>query len=140
MKKVALALIFAALSTQALADPTGLRIAIQCPDANHSDRIVTNQGSNIAGYGQEVIVGVNSSNIYFVSEAFPSGQYPADLTAYYHDNVNYDSTTGIVSCNFLSSQGDKPFSVAYNLTNGKGAHVVDSSSNSLELVLPVGLK
>ena len=140
MNKAAITLALLILTSTSYANPRGLVVDIACPDTKSPEIALTNYGSYVAGYGYEFFRDVDTRKIYFKSEGALAPTVPSDLTNYYHTGVNYDSTSGKVTCQFSSQKSDEaPFSVAYILTNGLGATVLDATSNGIELEIPVGL-
>jgi len=126
------------LSTPLLsyADPVNLQIDIQCPIVNSSSSTLSNFGDYIAGYGMETVSN-QMFPIYFKSG--PIQNIPAQLTNYVNSNTQYDSTKGTITCSYTSNDANPPFTVMYDLTNGKGGVVTSSSANSIDINLPVGM-
>ncbi|VVC76215.1 hypothetical protein AQUSIP_15210 [Aquicella siphonis] len=120
------------------ADPAGIRVTVQCPGTNNGANVITNFGDYAAGYGMETIENQGQFPVYFKS-AVLSPNTPANLSSYYNRSVQYDSTSGRVSCNYSSSNLTEPdLTVAYVLTNGKGGAVLASDSIGVTFSLPVG--
>ena len=123
----------------AVADPTSTSLTISCPSTQLSANMITNFGSYIGGFGVESLLS-QTMNVYFISQSVPYNT-PATLANYFNETVSYNSTTGIISCSYQSNVPTDPFfSVAYQLTNGRGGYVTSQSSNALSLNFPLGLK
>ncbi|KTD14780.1 hypothetical protein Lgra_0483 [Legionella gratiana] len=121
------------------ANPLSLIADIFCPVTQGASNSITNFGDYIAGFGTENILSQNNP-IYFKSISL-AHNVPAQLGNYYNETTNYNSTTGEVTCNYVSNNPIEPrFAVAYTLTNGKGGAVQGQSSNSISIIFPVGLK
>lgn len=119
------------------ASPVGLVVDIYCP--SQGPNTITNFGDYIAGYGMENILSQNNP-VYFKSLSL-AHDVPAQLGNYYNEAVSYNSTTGMVSCSYVSNNPTEPrFAVAYTVTNGKGGSVQWQSGNSINIIFPVGLK
>jgi hypothetical protein len=122
-----------------IANPVGLPSDIVCPSTQGTSNVITNFGNYIAGYGTEFMLS-NSLPIYFKS-GLPTAGTPRKLAGYFNESTDYDSTTGKVSCNYVSNNlGEPAFSVDYFLTNGQGGVVVAQSNNSISLLFQVGVK
>jgi len=122
-----------------IANPVGLPSDIVCPATQGTSNVLTNFGNYIAGYGTQFMFS-NSLPVYFKSSAYPTG-VPSKLVSYINDTADYDSTTGKVTCSYVSnSLGQPAFSVDYFLTNGQGGIVVAQSNNSISLLFQVGAK
>ncbi|KGP64184.1 hypothetical protein EP47_10305 [Legionella norrlandica] len=127
------------VSPATMAGPVGLVVDIYCPVTQGAPNVITNFGDYIAGYGMENILSQNNP-IYFKTISMPH-DVPAHLGNYYNETVNYNSTTGQVTCSYISNNPIEPrFAVAYTLTNGKGGAVQWQSGNSINIIFPVGLK
>lgn len=133
--------VFVALSFCAftvVAAPVNLIMDVYCP-MTQGPNALTNFGDYVAGYGMENILSQNNP-IYFRSPTLPANM-PASLVNYFNEAVAYESTSGTVSCSYMSNMPTEPrFLVRYTITNGQGATVMGQSSNSLNLMLPVGLQ
>ncbi|QRN02824.1 hypothetical protein GH742_02455 [Legionella sp. MW5194] len=139
MKKKALVSLISGLALTSLvhASPIGVTVDIFCPMAMGSNAL-TNFGDYIAGYGYENLLSQNNL-IYFKSDSVPT-DLPTQLTNYFNEMVNYNSTTGRVTCGYVSNLPTEPrFTVSYYLTNGKGGAVQWQSSNSINIILPMGI-
>lgn len=125
----------------ASADPVGVKIDVKCPAAgSNGPDALANFGDVIAGYGQEVVTNQNNP-IYFKSTAPLAPNTPSKLSNYRNDSVDYDSTTGTVSCNYVSLIYPEPrISVSYVLTNGKGGIVTNQAGDYVSITLPVGFR
>ncbi len=99
--------------------------------------MITHFGTYIAGYGNESFLSQNNP-VYFRSASL-SSETPCNLNNYFNETASYNSATGQVSCSYISSFISEPrFVVYYSLTNGQGAAIQNSSSNSISLLLPIG--
>ena len=123
-----------------LADnPVTYGVTVYCPNTQGGSNIITNFGNYIAGYGVEYILNY-TTQAYFRSASFIQN-VPASLTNYANASVEYNSTTGIVSCLYQSSiQTEAAFSVSYYLTNGFGGSIQSQASNTITISLPAGLR
>ncbi|APF04067.1 TPA: hypothetical protein ACJ5DT_000780 [Legionella pneumophila] len=119
------------------ASPIGLMVDIYCPTTQGAPNVITNFGDYIGGYGMENILSQNNP-IYFKSISL-AHDVPAQLGNYYNEATSYNSTTGQVTCSYISNNPTEPrFAVAYTLTNGKGGSVQWQSGNSINIIFPVG--
>ncbi len=133
-----LALSTLVLST-AIASPVGFQADIYCPSTQGSSNVITNFGDYISGYGVEYLLS-QTNPAYFRSTAYVQN-VPATLINYFNDSISYNSTTGVVSCNYQSNIATDPtFSVSYFVTNGKGGAVQWQSANAIGIMFPVGLR
>lgn len=124
----------------AVADPTELDIRVVCPGTYGYNNVLTHHGDYVAGYGEEFIDRVGGKQIYFKSTTLADNT-PKDLSNYRNEKVEYDSTSGRVSCTYSSNQNQEPLlSVSYTLTNGKGGIVTSQSFNEIAIRLPLGLR
>jgi hypothetical protein len=131
-------LLLSIVSTAVMADPVNLIVDIYCP-ATQGPNPLTNFGDYIGGYGAENILSQNNP-VYFKSISI-AHDVPTSITNYFNESVNYNSTTGQVTCNYMSNNPTEPrFGVAYTLTNGKGGAVQWQSQNSININIPVGLR
>ncbi|KTD76508.1 hypothetical protein [Legionella waltersii] len=131
-------LLLSFVSAAALAGPVNLIVDVYCP-STQGPMVLTNFGDYIGGYGMENILSQNNP-VYFKSISI-AHDVPANLTTYFNESVNYNSTTGQVTCNYMSNNPTEPrFGVAYSLTNGKGGAVQWQSQNSINITIPVGLR
>jgi len=140
-KKIALtfaALVVACSSPLALANPVGVEIDVFCPQTQYAFNMLSNYGDFIAGYGSEN-VGGQDTQIYFKSNTSVKG-VPTNLDQYTNAEVAYASTTGNVTCSYMSNDGTPSFKIIYTLINGKGGQVFGASSNSITVEIPLGAK
>ena len=122
-----------------MADPTNVSLYIACPETQPGWNMITNFGNYIAGFGMETVFSTNIP-VYFKSTYMPSNT-PNTLINYGNSSIEYDSTTGIVTCNYSTNVASNPvFSVSYTITNGKGGALESVSNKALSLIFPVGLK
>ena len=119
-------------------NPSGIFVDVTCPGVHGISNVLTNFGSYVAGYGQESMSSQPSVPVYFTSSYLPP-TVPHSLIYYFNETATYDSTTGVVTCSYLSSQSDPGFSVNYYVTNGKGGAINMQAANTLEIVFPFGL-
>ena len=120
-------------------NPIHYGVNVFCPYTQTGPNVITNFGSYIAGYGAEDILS-QTTQVYFRSTSYV-GNVPARLNNYFNESISYDSTTGVVSCNYQSNIPTDPvFSVSYNLTNGLGGAVQSQSSNAISIYFPAGLR
>ncbi len=126
---------------KASADPIGLNVTIQCPNSKGSgETVITHFGDYIGGFGVEDIRNQGQKQIYFKSN-FVAPNTPTDLTDYDNSDIQYDSSTGTVTCNYTNPRANAPLvTVSYTLINGKGGAIEGKSSCSILINLPVGLK
>lgn len=139
MKKKAWVSLISGLALTSLvnAGPVGVTVDIFCPIMGSN--ALTNFGDYIAGYGYENLLSQNNL-IYFKSDSLPT-DLPAQLNNYFNEYVNYNSTTGRITCGYISNLTSEPrFTVSYYLTNAKGGAVQWQSSNSINIILPLGIK
>lgn len=127
--------------TIASADPVSYDVEVMCPTAvGEASSSLGRFADYVAGYGFEFLPDGNELQVYFKSDAYLDG-IPASLGNYYNDSVSYDSTTGNVSCNFVSSDySENPFSVNYHLTNATGGTATVMGSDDIIVSVPFGLK
>lgn len=124
---------FSLVTTTAAAYPVDNSAVFTCPDIS----VVSSFGNSIAGFGTEVILSQNNP-VYFQTNQFPTG-VPATLGNYSNLGTDYDSTLGIVSCDYTSSNStEQPFSLIYSITNGLGGLIQSQSANVISLTFPVG--
>lgn len=148
MKKLLITLMFIflnAVSSQSVfADPDSIKYSFVCPTASGSGPKVLNHfGNYIAGYGTEYMNNIpKSPNPYFAGPISEGTNIPLNINAgsYINLSTNYAAATGKVSCNYASSTGFDPFSVAYFITNGRGGQIVSSTSNTVDIQMPEGFK
>ena len=131
------ALIVAGTSSLALANPTGVSVDVVCPVPQDPNSMLSNYGNFIAGYGLEHIEGHNPTRIYFKSDPSIKG-VPAKLDQYQNYYAEYSSTTGNVTCSYISNDGTPSFKVIYTLINAKGGQVINSTSNEITIIIPFG--
>lgn len=123
----------------AMANPISLFADFFCPGTQGAANVVINFGNYIAGYGVENTLS-QSLPVYFRSLSFPGG-VPRKLGNYFNQAADYDSTTGLVSCEYASSNASDPnFIVYYGATNGLGGVIQSQSNNMVSLIFPVGFK
>lgn len=126
-------------AAQIITNPVGQPSDIYCPSTQGTTNVVTNFGSYIAGFGTQFSLS-NNQPIYFKS-GLPAPGTPRKLLSYFNESIDYDSTTGNISCTYASNNfGEPPFSVDYLLTNGRGGIVVGQSNNSISLIFQIGFK
>lgn len=121
------------------ADPIEYNMQIKCPTINGKQNILANYGEYIAGYGTQTLDSSQSRPVYFKSLSLPNG-VPAKLSTYDNSLVDYNSTTGMVSCTYDSFADQPVFTVSYALTNGRGGIVISQTKESISLALPIGLR
>lgn len=140
MKKLLLVTSLASLSilasNVALADPSNANIQVTCPQTVGANSL-SNFGSYIAGYGQEMISGQNTTSIYFKSTSVAPNT-PAKLNSYHAASTNYNSTTGEVICGYKNEAGDPDIYVNYTLTNGKGGWIESQNDSQITIDIPFG--
>lgn len=130
---------FVLLSETATADPIFNEITVVCPTTQGSPNSIANFGDYIGGYGVEFILS-QTLQVYFRSTGSVK-DIPSNLMNYFNDSINYNSASGNVICSYQSNNPiDSRFTVTYTLTNGLGGSVLSQSNNSINIILPTGLK
>jgi len=133
-----------ALNHVALADPQMQHYTFVCPNTSGSSgKVVSRLSNTIIGYGSEFFNGnPTPSNPYFFGPIIEGSNIPLNLVtgSYVNFSTNYASATGKVSCNYASSVGFDPFSIAYLITNGQGGIITGSTANTMDIDVPNGLK
>jgi hypothetical protein len=121
----------------ALAEPSELEIHVSCPQVD----VLANHGDYIAGYGEETIVSMPTKKIYFKSTNVLDANTPKNLKSYFSEKVEYDSTSGQVSCTYTDYRNRYPnVTVSYTLTNAKGGIAEAQASDRIKIRLPLGLR
>ena len=133
--------VLAATSSVYADQPSALSILLTCPVPNATQNALTNFGTYVAGSGTETIQNQNPADVNFKSVgALPAG-VPQSLLSYLNQAVVYDSTTGQVTCNYVSTESQYPaISASYTVTNGLGATQVKATDSSITLSVPFGVK
>jgi hypothetical protein len=127
-----------------MADPGSVSAVFTCPTISGSDmQTLRNWGYRITGYGTEVIDGNPDMYAPFFNYYVPSGaNLPANLAegSYTSSSTSYESTTGIVGCNYTSSGGYDAFGVVYQTTHGDGGIITAQTANTITVAFTVGAK
>jgi hypothetical protein len=125
-----------------MADPGAANGMFTCPTISGSSmQTLRNWGYRITGYGVQVIDGTTDMYAPFFNYYVPTGaKIPASLTSYASSSTSYESTTGVVSCNYTSNAGFDAFSVSYQTTHGDGGVVTAQTATSITIAYTVGLK
>jgi hypothetical protein len=121
----------------ASADPGGINITIICPNVQNKEDMLSNYGDYIAGYGVKQIIFEPNLPIYFKSSA-STARVPVDLQPYVNAWVKYNSSTGSISCSYVSNLGEPSFDMAYTLTNGKGGKITRVDNDRIFILIPFG--
>jgi hypothetical protein len=122
----------------AIADPTGIRVDINCPNADSNYNQLIRFSDNITGYGMEVVEG-HEHKIYFKSSIL-SSTIPESLNTYRNRDISYSASNGVVTCNYISmNPHDDEFTLSYQLVNAQGGKIIAQNNKQLSVELPIGL-
>lgn len=144
MKKIATAFfIISAISPLSVfADPSIITFEFTCPTTSGGGyHILRNFGTQIAGYGIELINGVPAFNSpYFKTPIANNANIPTDLSkgSYTSSGTHYDNVNAVISCSYTSSSSFNPFTVSYNLFSNLYTQVVSQSANSITILQFIG--
>jgi hypothetical protein len=115
---------------------SSLRIGLICPANN----MLSNYQDKVIGNGVETIY-TSPEQISTIQFNSNTSSQVEDFSSYYSQSVQYSSASGKVTCHFVSSNVANPdIDMSYTLMNGEGGIVVNSSSNSVIIDIPVGVK
>ena len=113
-----------------------LTIGVSCPPNN----TLANYQEKVIGNGVETIY-TSPQQVSSISFNSITNSQVEDFSTYQSQSVKYSSSTGKVTCHFVSVNTANPaIDMSYTLMNGEGGIVVDSSMNSIIIQIPIGLK
>lgn len=139
MKKLTAIILASSLSTTALASPTIAVVDVFCPSTTIIGiHRLSNFGSFIAGYGTMNIDSNPANNPYFRYQIPAGANIPHSLTSYFNNGIDYDDTTGTLTCHYKSTGTFAPFSTVYTMTNATYGQIVTQTANSIRINLLIG--
>ena len=126
--------VFIFCNTTTLAYPIRTHAIFTCPCANEL-YILDNY---IVGLGSELIL--HQSNPVNFKTSIPQTGSLGNFINYKVNGINYDSTTGQLSCDYISNNPtEQPFELTYYMMNGNGGIVQAKSMNTISILLFIGL-
>lgn len=146
-------LVYGCMISSSFANPPtydSIKAVITCPvtKGDQANQLRNFANSYIAGNGLENLTlgsgPVSTKMVLFKTQnALPTG-ITGDLTSYSVSSVAFNignATNPSVACLYTSSNTALPaFTVSYALLNGFGAALVSSTTNSVTLDIPVGVR
>jgi hypothetical protein len=114
--------------------PLRTEVTFNCPQTD----ALTKSNGQIQGVGTELIFEKNNSIVFYSPLSPPN--MPNDFNQYANSAVDYDSTLGLVSCIYVSSDPTQSsFLLFYYMINGYGGTVKAKSNATIKVLLPYGL-